>query len=126
MVHSSVGYSPAELLFGNALSLERGVLSVAPGSSLKEYPEYVKQLCKFQAEAIAASQVHLAQVQDHKVQNAQVIAGGRSKKSFAKGDFVLAKRFDGEKLDLFYFVDLPTDKGVEVRCEYVEAICECC
>ena len=40
-VHSSVGYSPAELFFGNAVSLVGGILSVPPGSSLKEYPTYV-------------------------------------------------------------------------------------
>lgn len=97
-VHSSTGFSPVKLLFGDAIDLDRGLVSPPPGVRMVDYPSYVRDLCEFQKLAIAASQVHQASLNDRRVMNPGVTED-QEKKSFEVGEYVLAKRFVAEKLD---------------------------
>ena len=98
-VHSSTGFSPAELIFGGAIDVDRGLISSAPEIAVVGYPKYVQQLQKFQVEAIAASQVHMASVHDHRVDNVSDGVGDGGFRVFQRGDFVVALKNNPDKFD---------------------------
>ena len=53
-VHRSTGVAPAQIIFGNAIDLDRHVLHKNPTSSEPvEYSEYVTKLLNVQAEVVA-------------------------------------------------------------------------
>ena len=57
--HSSIGCAPAQIIFGNAIDLDRRILhsiSKDNDSSNITYPEYVYKLLNLQAEVIARAQ----------------------------------------------------------------------
>ena len=56
-VHSSIGCAPAQIIFGNALDLDRRILHSPPPDdefTNTTYPEYVYKLLNLQAEVIAS------------------------------------------------------------------------
>ena len=58
-VHSSIGCAPAQIIFGNALDLDRRILHSPPPDdefTNTTYPEYVYKLLNLQAEVIARAQ----------------------------------------------------------------------
>ena len=70
---SSLGCSPAEIIFGNSIHLNRGIdksfLPLLP--SLKKTSEYIQDLIDSQTSIIQASQKHLARTKDSEVYKKQ-------------------------------------------------------
>ena len=96
-VHSCTGYAPAALIYGNSVTLDRELFDVPPPSTIVNLSQYMKELCAFQAHAIAASQSHLASLIDHRtlVSNQDVTQF----KKFNIGDYVLVLNHSKSKLD---------------------------
>jgi hypothetical protein len=66
-VHSTTGYAPSTLLFGQRLHLDRAILTPFPLQEEVVVALYVQKLHRFQCEAIKACQEYLAQQMDARV-----------------------------------------------------------
>ena len=82
-VHSSTGFAPARLLFGERISLDRAILTPFPVKSDLCIPAFVQKMHRYQNEALVASQQHLAEIMDRRCQVQGEI------RHFGLGDYVL-------------------------------------
>jgi hypothetical protein len=99
-VHSSTGFAPAEILYGNMVQLNRELISGTPAKeSIKKCPEYVKELKRAQELAISAAQKNTASVHDTRVSKSSS-KSTEPVKGFKEDDLVVAFRHGGSKLDL--------------------------
>ena len=98
-VHSVTGYAPAALLYGNSITFDRSIFSVPPDRVNINVPQYVKELCAFQAHAIAASQSHMASIIDSRVSKYANLSRGSEFKEFKVGDYVISLNRVGDKFD---------------------------
>ena len=96
-VHSCTGYAPASLIYGNSITFDRGLFSTPPSREVVHFPQYVRELCAFQAHAIAASQSHLASLIDQRTLLANKNVD--QFKEFNIGDYVLVLNYSKNKLD---------------------------
>lgn len=97
-VHSTTGYAPSTLLFGQRLHLDRAILTPFPLQESVAIAPYVQKLHRFQCEAINASQAYLASQMDARVASTK----GPFKK-FHRGDYVLVQAHFEPSDDKFSF-----------------------
>lgn len=97
-VHSSTGFAPSQLIFGNALSIDRGLARESPSLKHRDASEHFNELQQFLVDAVAASQSYLATLNDRRVKKVADSSEGQFK-MFEVGDLVLARRSGGDKFD---------------------------
>jgi hypothetical protein len=97
-MHSTTGYAPSTLLFGQRLHLDRAILTPFPLSEEVTVAPYVQKLHRFQCEAIKASQEYLSQQMD-----ARVASTRGPFKQFHRGDYVVVRAHFDPNDDKFSF-----------------------
>jgi hypothetical protein len=89
-VHKALGVSPASLIFGDRLDLDRGiVIPFGESRGTAVASEWVAKMQKIQREVWAAAQKHLAEVADQRIESRQESADPRKTARFKVGDYVL-------------------------------------
>jgi hypothetical protein len=90
--HSAIGTSPARLIFGDHLDLDRCILSKTPKAMVnKIVPEYVDQLSAMQLAMLEAANDHQLSVQEKVIAKAERNNRGKPIKLLNVGDLVLIK-----------------------------------
>jgi hypothetical protein len=97
-VHSTTGYAPSTLLFGQRLHLDRAILTPFPLQEEVAIAPYVQKLHRYQCEAIKASQEYLAQQMDIRVNSQK-----GPFKQFNRGDYVVVRAHFDPNDDKFSF-----------------------
>jgi hypothetical protein len=90
--HSAIGTSPARLIFGDHVDLDRVILSRAPRALVdRPIPEYVEQLSAMQLAMMDAADQHLATVHQKIILKAERANADKPVKLLQEGDVVLVK-----------------------------------
>lgn len=97
--HSALNCSPMQLLYGSMVTPHRGIIGGFRAPKEMEVSKYMQELYDYQLNALRASQLHLANVLDNRVD--QHVS--TNPKSFNVGDYVVVAEGLGEpreKLDM--------------------------
>jgi hypothetical protein len=90
--HSAIGTSPARLIFGDHIDLDRCIISKPPKPIRnKPIPEYVEQLSAMQLAMMEAANDHQISVQRKVIAKSERDNRGKPSKLLAVGDLVLVK-----------------------------------
>jgi hypothetical protein len=91
-VHSAIGTSPAKLIFGDHLDLDRCILS-KPARPVqgKLVTDYVEQLSAMQGAMLEAANLHQIAIQAKVVNKAQQLNRGKPQLELSEGSLVLVK-----------------------------------
>jgi hypothetical protein len=90
--HSAIGTSPARLIFGDHVDLDRCILSLPPKNMRdKVIPDYVSQLSAMQAAMLEAANDHQLAVQQKAIAKAERENVDKPIKELQCGDLVLVK-----------------------------------
>mmetsp|Transcript_7130 Transcript_7130/g.7480 ORF Transcript_7130/g.7480 Transcript_7130/m.7480 type:complete len:1037 (-) Transcript_7130:831-3941(-) len=99
-VHSSTGFTPNTLLFGNYVDLNRGIFTNEESKEkVVKCHDYLRGLCETQTKLLKAAQGNLAKVLDTRISKKRDKVNG-DLKVFHAGDLVLTTRRQGSKLDM--------------------------
>ena len=107
-VHSSTGFSPAQMLFGNAINLDRGILQHPPGSDSDQSEpasEYMEKLLAAQSVILEAAQRHQSELDEFHISERTLRAPDNTRPLertvFPVNSYVLRLQPTGQRPDKF-------------------------
>jgi hypothetical protein len=137
-VSSVTKVSPSQLLYGNMITLDRGLFKSYKLKSEKPVHTYLKDLLEMQQKLVNASQIYLAKNKDKKVAKDKIKNKNKKPTSYKVGDYVLVSYPDNKlpnKLDTkwygpmkvvktnrsqYYLVDLVTGTTIDRHSSFLK------